>query len=84
METKFITSFICPYTEPDHSSLSIPLLLSNFSNQTKQRQRTLIKYPGVNFLKIFSLTPVHYMQTEGRNKIWRSIVANSNCKFIKQ
>jgi len=43
---------------------SIPLLLFYFSNQTKQRQRTLIKHPAVNSLKISSLTTVHYMQTD--------------------
>ena len=57
---------ICPYPEPDQSRLSIPVLWSNFSNQTKMSQCTLIKHPLTNLLKISSLTPVHYTQTDGK------------------
>ena len=65
--------FITAFTSTRHLSLSwassiqlaIPLILYNFSNQTIQRQSTLIKHPVVNLLKISSLTPVHYMQSDG-------------------
>ena len=70
LKQKFITAFTS--TRPLSLSWArsiqpaIPLLLSNSSNQTKQRRRTLIKHPVVNLLKVSSLTPVHYMQTDER------------------
>jgi len=70
METKFITAF----TSTRHLSLSwarsiqpaIPLLFPNFSMQTNSVNVPLIKLPVVNLLKVSSLTPVHYMQTDGK------------------